>query len=436
MKRNTAVQHSAVVNLPSDRRRTPLPRLTRYLVLAVLVILLLLSVVAAISIVYPFKVTLPTPMYAYRYTSRPSYSVALKENPYFSEDSQPAGQTYLREFAKEVQIRFDTTSQSILSGDLSLQNRIDAHLIVRDAADPSVILLEKVTNLKPDAVFALASSQETIPSDVIVELAPFQQTAQTFLAQTGLQGQAELVIRQEADIIGNRFGQAYADRQASTVLIPLLQERFSVTTEPARAFRFLVRPVEYLFSPHRMPIVVLPFLALFFLVALVLFLTLTESRKNDRFRRELNRMLRYSRRQLFMIKDKAWEPEWCITASDYKSLVRTARKLKHPVFCHVQDDPENPAAYFYVYYGENNYCYTFKGRPAGHGRTRSAKASAAPGPMPQGSVPGSAQARPDPAQIALFDEPSSAVVPLMPETEDSPDAVLERLRRGSGQLPF
>ena len=41
-------------------------------------------------------------------------------------------------------------------------------------------------------------------------------------------------------------------------------------------------------------------------------------------------------------------------------MVRTARKLKHPVFCHVDRQGPFPVAYFYVYYGENNYCLTFQ----------------------------------------------------------------------------
>ncbi len=57
-----------------------------------------------------------------------------------------------------------------------------------------------------------------------------------------------------------------------------------------------------------------------------------------------------------MIGDKAWEPEWCITASNFKTMVKTARRLKHPIFCFVDRESDVPAALFYVYFGENNYC--------------------------------------------------------------------------------
>lgn len=64
-----------------------------------------------------------------------------------------------------------------------------------------------------------------------------------------------------------------------------------------------------------------------------------------------------------MIGDKAWEPEWCITASNFKTMVKTAKRLKHPIFCYIDRDSDVPAALFYVYYGENNYCYTYTGSP-------------------------------------------------------------------------
>ncbi|MGI6327329.1 MAG: hypothetical protein ACOX1U_10400 [Saccharofermentanales bacterium] len=36
-----------------------------------------------------------------------------------------------------------------------------------------------------------------------------------------------------------------------------------------------------------------------------------------------------------LIADKAWEPEWCVAIADFKSMVRTAKKLKYPIFCYV-----------------------------------------------------------------------------------------------------
>ena len=79
-----------------------------------------------------------------------------------------------------------------------------------------------------------------------------------------------------------------------------------------------------------------------------------------------------------IIGDKAWEPEWCISVTSFRTMVRTARKLKHPIFCFIERDSDQPIAYFYVYYGENNYCYTFTGVPDKHSKRKKNKSGSEP----------------------------------------------------------
>lgn len=453
MKKNATIQHSSIANNPSDRHRKPLPRAFRYLVITFLVLGLLLSATAQFAAFRPFVITLPTPMFAYRQSTRPSYTVNLTANPYFAEAVQPAGRTYLREFVQSVSVRFDSTFRTILSGDLIIRSRIDAVLRVRDSKDDTVVLLEKTTNLKPMTDTPLRSGHETVGTDAEVALLSYQQTAGRFLQETGLSGRAELVVRYTADAVGSRYDQVLTDHQESSVTIPLLTDQFRITTDEAAANRLLIRPVRYRVNPTQVPLFVFPLAIGCFLVLLILFLLLTRNRKADRFRRDVRKMLRYARKQLLLIGDKAWEPEWCITASDFKSLVRTARKLNHPVFCHVHDGPDEQAAYFYVYYGENNYCYTFRGQsdrlsaastgpngsagPAGSAGSAGTAGFAGSARSDVWSDPtGSSAAGQDFLKDAFADEPSTAVIPLLPETDDSPDAILERLRREPGSFPF
>lgn len=436
MKKNAAVQHSAVVNQPSDRRRKPISPAVRFLAALILLLGLFVSAVSLLATIRPFIVILPTPMFAYRQRIRPSYTVNLADNPYFAESTQPAGRTYLREFTRSVSVRYDSTFNTILSGSLVIRSRVDAILKVHDAKDATIILLEKVVNLLPAADIALQPGQDSTSTSVDVALQSYQLMAGFFLQETGLPGNAELVVRYSADTIGTRYGQVLTDHQESTVTIPLLSDQFQITADETTANRLMIRPVRYLVHPDQVPLFVFPLMIGFFLIMLLLLLLLTRSQKADHFNRDIKRMLRYARRQLLLIGDKAWEPEWCITASDFKSLVRTARKLKHPVFCYINNDPEQQAAYFYVYYGENNYCYTFKGKQ------NTEQAPSAPFRKDLKQELSAAASTPfndlfqDDLGDELPDEPSTSVVPLLPETEDSPDVVLGRIRREPGSLPF
>ena len=432
MKKNTTIQHSAIVNQPSTRRRKPISRTVRTLTVILLITGLLVSVAALIATVRPFVLVLPTHMFAYRHNTQPSYTVILEENPYFADTVQPAGQTYLREFTRSVLVRFDSSFSTFLSGSLMIRSRIDAVLKIDDASNASVVLLEKSVNLLPSSETVLQSGRDSTTTTAEVWLQPYQEMAAAFLTETGLTGNASLLVRFTADAVGNRYGQVLTDHQESIVTIPLLRDQFQITADEATANRLMIRPVRYLFHTDQMPLFVFPLLIGLFLVLLVLFLSLTTGQKPDHFNRDIKKMLRYARHQLLLIGDKAWEPEWCITASDFKSLVRTARKLKHPVFCYVNNDPEQQAAYFYVYYGENNYCYTFNGKQTAK-QDPAARSRVEPEPeQPDDTI----APYKDLLQDDLFDEPSTAVVPLLPETDDTPDVVLQRINREPGSLPF
>jgi hypothetical protein len=99
--------------------------------------------------------------------------------------------------------------------------------------------------------------------------------------------------------------------------------------------------------------------AILSLISLLLLIFTTQSRPRDSFWRNLRRMKRRASGRLMMIGDRAWDPAWCVRVTDYAAMAKTARKLKHPLFCYVDDLSAWPVAYFYAYYGENNYCHIY-----------------------------------------------------------------------------
>jgi hypothetical protein len=68
---------------------------------------------------------------------------------------------------------------------------------------------------------------------------------------------------------------------------------------------------------------------------MILLLLITRSRpkvKKNQLARRLKRKLQLAKGRLVLIEDKAWEPERCVAVADFKSMVRTAKKLKYPIF--------------------------------------------------------------------------------------------------------
>jgi hypothetical protein len=165
-----------------------------------------------------------------------------------------------------------------------------------------------------------------------------------------------------------------------SIVMPLGSETFTikrVTADNQKANVWLMQRWQLLLTP--LPIWVYPVAGGIGILLLILVLATTKTRRKLHFNRKVRRMQRKARGRLMLIGDKAWEPEWCITVASYKTMVKTARKLKHPIFCYVENKDEGPVAYFYVYYGENNYCYTYYGAPGRNRKISSGSESTAKG---------------------------------------------------------
>ena len=191
-------------------------------------------------------------------------------------------------------------------------------------------------------------------------LSDYQTIADSFDVPQGLKVTFVLAVRLSIQIDAALPVENLAVSESPALLIPLGQDQFRITREGIGTdTRSIVQPVRYQLVLPAIPFPIYPAAAAFTLLLLIVILVTTKSRRNNPYNRQLNQMLRQARSRLLLIADKAWEPNWCITVSDFSSLVRTAKRLKHPIFCHIDQNAEVMAAYFYVYYGENNYCFTF-----------------------------------------------------------------------------
>lgn len=363
MKKSDIMQHATLLNQRSEQVRQLLPRGFRRLVVLVLAVVLAISLVATVAAIRPFAVTLPTPLFAYSQTITPAYSINLTPNAQFGETSLPAGRIYLRDYVESVAARFDIGQRAFWFGNLTSRSQVEAILQIFSAQNPSVLLMERKSPLLPTEDAAPTLTAQNLSRTVTVPLAAYRETAAAFLKESGMSGNAILTIRLTTDIAGSRFGQAQSSQQTADIAVPLSADSFQIGVTPASTRRLVARPIRYLVQSDTLPMFVYPLASVLLLLVMVLFLALTANRPVYHFQRKLKRLLRLGRRQILMIADKAWEPEWCVTVSNFRSMVQTARRLRHPIFCYIDNDAEHPAAYFYVYYGENNYCYVFDGKP-------------------------------------------------------------------------
>ena len=344
--------------------RKALPWYQRWAVALLLLILLAGASILVFSLYRPLAVFLPTQVYAARRTASIDYQVLQGSPDQQSETLLGENQVYISSLARAVKATFHYTWQAPSASDLTWSDAVTASLQIREANGEKRVLFEETKPVIPVAVASQSSAGYQLDRQATVEIAPFTEEAKAFADQSKIQIISELVIRHEIKTQANVPGGivAYVDQPA--LVIPLTPDTFEVREVIPRLGS--VRTWRWL--PYAIALLPIPFWAYYALDALlltllILWLSLTRTRRPDRFDRQLRRMQRLARGRLMLITDKAWEPEWCVTATDYRTLVKTARRLKHPIFCHVDRTGEQPVAYFYVYYGENNYCLTF--RPEG-----------------------------------------------------------------------
>ncbi len=363
MKRNEDLLHSTLEEHDNEQVRKFMSRPLRRVISGLLLVVLLVSIFISLAAFQPFIVTMTTPIFAYRQNITSDYQVNLTPDAPFAQRTLPAGGAYVQDYTESVTVDFNLEQRALHLGSLSSRNQADAILQVHAPNDPSVLLMEQHENLLPVSESAATFFRQDLNSSATVMLAAYRQAAADFLSKSKHEGEARLIIRLNAEMAGSILGQNGTSTQTAEVVIPLLTESFRIQNNPVSVQRLVTLPVSYLVQPALLPAFVYPLLSSVLLLSLVLFLVLTANRPDTYFRRGLKQLLRQGRRQILMIADKAWEPDWCITVADFDSMIQTARRLRHPIFCYVDYESETPAAYFYVYYGENNYCYVYDGKP-------------------------------------------------------------------------
>lgn len=333
----------------------------RWGVALLILIFATVTAVAGLSTIRPVYVPLPAPVYTVNRTAGIDYQVEVLSADGLTTSNSGENQIYLSDSAKAVHARFTYNLAATTSADLTWTSTVSGTLRVVDTADHNRILFEKKEILAPAVLESGHAAGFTVDRKVDVDLKAFKADAEALARQSRVSIRTELVISLDILAEAKLASGPLSINDQPELIVPLTADTFRISENLAALgsekywrwiqFQMIMAPIPFYWYP-----VVLVIL----LAGLILWLTLTKTRRKDKFEKQLVRMQRMAQGQLMLISDKAWEPEWCVTATDYRTMVKTARKLKHPVFCHVDRTGETPVAYFYVYYGENNYCLTFR----------------------------------------------------------------------------
>ena len=402
-------------------RRHEISRFLRRFLILVLIVLMAAASLAGYAAYFPLSFRLPTPVIGHQATSGLFYWVLLKPDNFTGQTELGMDQVYLKDFSDSIRAVFQYQLKSVQASSIQYQYRIDATFRVHDSNNPDLILLNKSVNLLPETIGEIQGTRLDLAHQIDLKLSDYEAWIAEYRQQSSQPALFDLNVTLAVRTIAKLPFGSYQSSGETALLIPLDQAQFAISRvlpEPMPAIQLL--PVTYRLVMADLPFPAYMVMAAACFLLLVLLLTTTRSRRKNRYQRRLRRMLRMARSQLMIIGDKAWEPEWCVKAADFKSMVRTAKKLKHPIFCYIDQASPVRTAYFYIYYGENNYCFTF---------SDGAMQTDLTGPADESCLPDFVESD-QPAKPPEIDER----IPLLPETDDSPEILLANLKVQSSIL--
>lgn len=344
-------------------RRHEIARLPRALILFVLILLLAATALATYGYFRPIIVSFPSLSYKYEKQVNAQYQVQNEPSPIMDQTIQGMDMVYLSEYARSVQPVFTYQINADRLAKLTGHYQIVGILRLRSQNDPGLIIYEKQVPLTDKKEINLTSDKLYIEQSAQVSLAEFTTLRNDFEQESELQANYELDVGMEVLLTAIYKNKTVLSvEEKPSLIMPLGNETFTIKKEipdDRTDNAWVMQRWQLLLTP--LPLWIYPVVGGLGILLFVLLLISTKPKRKLHFNKKIRRLQRKAKGRLMLIGDKAWEPEWCIAVTNFKAMIKTARKLKHPIFCYVEDEGENPKAYFYVYYGENNYCYTFDG---------------------------------------------------------------------------
>lgn len=357
----------AVKSQPGRTNGRMMNRFCRGLFIVLLSLLIAGCMLAGLAAWRPWIVSWDTTVIRQSGTGAVAYIVHLKPDAVPGLDQAPADAVYLDELVTAVEPTFTTTLTADRPVNASSFTTLSASIRAHEPGDHQPTLFQVSEAAMDPVSLSFASQLELQNSHALrIDLDPWRARAAAIAEKLEQQLAFELALTYRTDYTLELPGGPAVISETVTLIIPLNEPVYrimrseSMGTDALEPYNQVLRYRVYL---ELFPWWVFLAAAVLSLISLLLLLFTTQSRPRDSFRRNLRRMKRQASGRLMMIGDRAWDPAWCVRVTDYAAMAKTARKLKHPLFCHVDELSAWPVAYFYAYYGENNYCHIYTEHP-------------------------------------------------------------------------
>jgi hypothetical protein len=342
-------------------------RFCRRLFIILLAVLITAFLLAGLAAWKPWILSWDTLVVRQSVSSNVDYIVHLKPDAVPGLDQAPVDAVYLDELVTAVEPTFTTTLKTDRAVNASSLTTLSASIRAHEPGEnqPTLFQVSEAAMVPVSQSYADQLMFQNSHS-LRFDLDPWRARAAAIAGRVEQQLTFELALVYKTDYTLHLPGGPAVISETATLIIPLNEPVYRIERSEKMGTDVL-QPVNQVLR-YRIFLELFPWwiflaAAILSLISLLLLIFTTQSRPRDSFWRNLRRMKRRASGRLMMIGDRAWDPAWCVRVTDYAAMAKTARKLKHPLFCYVDDLSAWPVAYFYAYYGENNYCHIYTEHP-------------------------------------------------------------------------
>ena len=339
---------------------------TRVLLMLLFLVIFAFSSASFLDSLFNNKVTkIEENVYTYKNEYKSDYNVNIKSNPFITEKSLPAGQTYISDLIDSIDMELDYKYSGSTSTLINYDYKIDAVLgasYTNDGEELSV--WNKTYNIK--TVDSQQSNDDiSIKEKIDVDFKKYNEEVKNFKQTLGMSIDAFLYIKLTVNTNTTINHQDVKNQYVSNFSISL-GDKVAVVNEKNNDTKVGsvkhsntiedtdVNVVKVIFS---MAFVLISIYGMYF----VRYKTKKFNTIRNEFKLELNRILKSCQDRIVIVKNQfETEDENVIDVKDFGELIKLSEELFKPILCWMSDDINDEQAWFSVLSNKIRYRFILK----------------------------------------------------------------------------
>jgi len=305
-------------------------------------------------------------LYSYQNNFSSDYSVNIKKNQFISEESLPAGETYVSDLIDSINIKMNYDYSDSQTLPIEYDYKIDAVITAKysDNGTPYTVW-DKTYNLKTVESTKTTSDNLSIKEDLIVDYKKYHQEVLDFKQTLGMMVDASLQVKLTVNTSTNIDSKDVKNIYVSNFSITLgdkiaIADNKTNEVKPGSVKQEKASTISNIDMPKFAFSLVSALISMYIIYYITQKTKKLNSIKNE-FKLELNKILKSCQDRIVIVESEVkTDNESVINVKDFGELIKLSEELYKPILCWISDDIEHGEAHFFVISNKVKYIFILK----------------------------------------------------------------------------